>query len=444
MQLLKSSLAWLRRNAEPTRNVTLILGASGLTAFIALASISTLRLPPTLAAADPWWRNAQEILVPDAVDSDHFGECVALDNDQFLVTAPYARVHGGRSGAVYAFDHPGDTLASKLGIDVAEVSGNFGSSVAICGNIALIGKSGDREGGEDAGAALLYEQDENRSWNHITKLTADDPKAGARFGLCVALDSEFALVGTRTSGYTGAVYVYQRDSCTTWHQCAKLIPAQRAIQECYGNSLAVHKGISVIGAPRDARGSDGYLGTAYIYGYADSTGWKQIAQLTSPSQNLFEQFGCSVAIRDGSILIGAQGVGRNSGAAYLFQQNRQGAWQAVAQLTAPGGTNVPSFGHAVAMSGNTIAIGAPLENASGAVYLFKLDDHGIPRDVGKITLPGNPPDSWFGAALALNGENLLVGAPNATGHSAKSGAAYLFHLASLDQVPLAPSSYLSH
>lgn len=416
--------------------VTLFIGTGALLASTAAATIFGLSARHgSPSAVDPWWRDAQSLTAAEAATDDYFGSCVALDGERALIAAPCANVHGARSGAIYAFDTHGSQSLSQLGVEDAEVSSAFGSSVAMCGNLALVGKPGDSQGGEEAGAALLYERDEHGTWQRIAKLTADDARANAEFGLRVALDARFALVGTRYSRYTGAVYVFERENHSTWRQSAKLVPQQRAEQECFASSLAIHGNLAVVGAPRDLRGPDGYLGTAYVFEHATSTGWRQIAVLTPPLPTNFEQFGQSVAIRDKTILVGAPSFGDAGGTAYLFRQDDAGAWRIAAQVTSPCAETIDSFGDSVAMNENLIAVAAPFEkDASGAVYLFQITGEGPPRHVARLALPGQPFNQLFGIALAMGHDALLVGAPHSDGRTPKSGAAYLFHLTAQNDV----------
>ena len=310
--------------------------------------------------------------------------------------------------------------ASKLG--------GLGSSVAICGETILVGKPGDGRAGDDSGVACLYHKDAQGNWNFSRTLVADDAMADEMFGIYVALGEHLALVAARGWNRSGAVYAFQQDDSGNWHQQAKLVSATPTAGDLFGWPIAIDGDLAVVGAQGDCNGGPFQTGAAYVF-QRDATGsWKQLTKLTAPDTDHFK-FGRSIAVFDKTILVGAPGYANGRATVYLFRPTSTGVWKAVTELAPSGPWSDRSFGHTVAMNGRNIAVGAPLENkASGAVYLFQTDGNGIPSQIGRITLPDQRADSWFGVALAISGDVLLVGAQYGDGYDRKSGVAYLFGL----------------
>jgi hypothetical protein len=170
--------------------------------------------------------------------------------------------------------------------------------------------------------------------------------------------------------------------------------------------------------------------------------WIQQAELTSSDGAASDNFGMSVAISGGTVVVGAPGhsVGSNpdQGAAYVFVQNSDGTWIQQAELTASDGATLDYFGFSVAVSGGTIVAGAPDHtvgtNASqGAAYVFVQSGITWIQQAELISSDGGT-DDYFGDSVAVNGSTVVVGAPchtgigqgcSATAHVGP-GAAYVF------------------
>ena len=135
-------------------------------------------------------------------------------------------------------------------------------------------------------------------------------------------------------------------------QLAKLIAADGAANDNFGHSVAISDGIAVVGAYGDEdKGS--YSGSAYVFEMSDSsdaTSWTQVAKLTADDGAAYDNFGASVAISDGTIVVGAYNdddKGSNSGSAYVFEKSDSSdatSWTQVVKLTAKDGAANDKFG----------------------------------------------------------------------------------------------------
>lgn len=164
----------------------------------------------------------------------------------------------------------------------------------------------------------------------------------------------------------------------------------------------------------------------YVYAYANGL-WTQQAKLTSPTGNESDLFGLSVAVQGDTLVVGAAGAH----IAYVYT-DVAGEWTLQAALQPAGGSGI-SFGGSttkgIAISGNTIAIGAPAEATpagdTGSVYIF-TNGNGVWSQQARI-VPTDPLVGAFGGSVALQGDTLLVGAPASSSPALfEPGTAFVF------------------
>ena len=166
-------------------------------------------------------------------------------------------------------------------------------------------------------------------------------------------------------------------------QVAKLIADDGAVADYFGYSVAYSDGIAVVGAYNDDdKGSNS--GSAYVFEMSDSsdpTSWTQVKKLTPDDGAKQDYFGCSVAISDGTIVVGAYAdddKGSGSGSAYVFEKSDSSdatSWTQVEKLTADDGAWAASFGYdrGVAISDGTLVVGAYKDiNRRGSAYVFEV------------------------------------------------------------------------
>ncbi|MCA9184417.1 MAG: Ig-like domain-containing protein [Pirellulaceae bacterium] len=223
------------------------------------------------------------------------------------------------------------------------------------------------------------------------EVNASDAQLSDWYGHSVAIDGSYAVVGSPLdddSGSTsGGAYVLRMTADNQWQEIAKLTPTDGAAGSQFGQSVAIDGDTVVVGAwIADANGNNS--GAAYVFqkdqGGADN--WGQVQRLTGSDTTAADKFGFSVAISGDTVVVGAHEddpSGSASGAAYLFQRNQGGTdnWGEVVKLIASDGAAADRFGASVSVSGSTVAVGAwraasPAGAASGAVYVFDEDQGG--------------------------------------------------------------------
>lgn len=267
-------------------------------------------------------------------------------------------------GAVYAFDltESGDWIqVAKLTAPSPQDGAQFGVSIALDGDTAIVGASGqDTAAGQDAGAAFVFTTSGTGQWSLQEALETADANAADEFGSSVALDADTALVGAwladTSTADTGAAYTYSR-TAGTWSQAAKLEASDASPGDLFGDDVAVEDGQGIVGASgagvayaydavtssgteTQALEGDGLLagldavalsgstavigdvgmGMAYVF-VKDQGDWSQIDALDAPDA-VQDQYGWAVAFDGTAIAVGAplhdSSAGRDAGALYLY------------------------------------------------------------------------------------------------------------------------------
>ena len=269
----------------------------------------------------------------------------------------------------------------------------------------------------------------------LAKLLADDGAMDDEFGQSVSVWGDVAVIGGaihRNSG-SGWAYVYRFDG-TNWAQEAKLVPTETGLS---GGpfTVSIWDDTIVIGAPRDGS----FLsapGAAYVFRH-DGTNWVQEAKLTASDEFTLYYFGESVSISGDTIIIGAPGadgnlIGDFTGAAYVFRYDGAN-WAQELKLIACDGVSDDSFGVSVSISGDTAVVGAynsfSFPDDSGSAYIFRYDGTSWVEEA-KLLTSNVAEDDAFGWSVSVSGDTAVIGAPfnDDDDKGNRSGAAYISDL----------------
>lgn len=308
----------------------------------------------------------------DGAEYDWFAyDQVALSGSLALVGSSGDDDNGSDSGSAYLFDVTTGAQIRKLKPNDGAAIDNFGYAVALSGNFALVGSPGDSDNGTQSGSAYLFN---TATGAQIRKLKPSDGATENYFGSSVALSGNIALVGSTWDDdngiRSGSAYLFD---AATGDQIAKLKPNDGAARDHFGLSLAVSGNIALIGSPGDDdNGTDS--GSAYLF---DATTGAQIRKLKPNDGEIIDNFGYSLALSGNTALIGSWGDddhGVLAGSVYLFNAST-GAQ--IAKLKPGDGAAGDRFGYSVALSGNTALVGSPLDYVNGtdtgSAYLFSQD-----------------------------------------------------------------------
>ena len=264
------------------------------------------------------------------------------------------------------------------------------------------------------------------------KLAPSDSSPGKLFGTDVAIDGDTIVASVHADfdrgTNAGATVVFTRAD-GTWTQQSKLIGNDTGPGDLLGRSVGLSGDTAVLGAVGGTTmGTDS--GAAYVFVRSDGV-WTQQAKLTASDGGAGDKFGSSVAISGDSIIIGAPSDtpnGTNSGSVYVFTRIGE-AWTEQAKLT---GTNLSvnsMFGWSVAIEDDTAAVGALNDEANGArtgaAYAFIRTD-GVWVQQSRLTSSDAASEHTFGRSVALSGHTLTVGAPGHAANGPNTGSAYVF------------------
>ena len=453
---------------------------------------------------------------------DEFGHTVAIDGDTVVVGARLeasnatgangnqANNAADRAGAVYVFTHTNGVWSQQAYLKASNTDGSdeFGYAVAIDGDTIVVGaykeasnatevngNQADNSAGS-AGAAYVFTRTAG-VWSQQAYLKASNAQAVDLFGYAVDIEGDTIVVGapledsqaTAVNGNqsdnsalnAGAAYVFTRTG-GVWSQQAYLKAANAEAGDFFGEQVAISGDTVVVGVYQEdsqATGVNGDQannlapdsGAAYVFARTSGV-WSQQAYLKASNAEEDDWFGWSVDIDGDLIAVGAvreasQATGvdgdqtdnsaSSSGAVYMFSRTA-GVWSQQAYIKASNTGPADDFGHAVALAGNTLVVGALFEDShatgvngdqtddsasgAGAAYVFS-HTAGVWSQQAYLKASNTEEADFFGAAVAVDDGTVLVGtwreASNATGvngdqtdnSALRAGAVYLFAPAEL-------------
>ncbi len=373
------------------------------------------------------WVNQDEIKNAQPQSVDDFGVAVALAENVALMGQTNAM---NDIGSVNAYVRSNDEWSQPKALQARRNAAHdeFGVSVAISGNTAVVGALYDDDLGEDAGAAYVFVYD-GTSWTLQQKILAPGGAAGDYFGISVAVSGDRAVIGTVEGGTKkGVVYVFARHG-TTWVRETALSSPDSRSNDYFGYSLAIFDDTILVGAPQaDSVAFDS--GAAYVYRY-DGIQWNEEVELINPLGGTYGFFGASVALSGKTALVGQwdDGSGQDMGQVEVFSEIN-GSWAHEATLTANDRQKGATFGFSVSMSGDTVLVGAPfrdgVETNDGAAYVFVRNGSSWSQQAVLVDDPPKP-SSAFGSSIALRGNTALIGSYwDDPGGNEYQGAAHLF------------------
>ncbi len=466
------------------------------------------------------WSFSSSVTPPDSPPSAQFGKTLAMDDQHLLVGAPQdsSIAHQNLRGSAYMFAL--DTSAGHYKFQQKLIAGldgaandTFGSSVALNGNIAVIGIPG-RSSSQGAVNSFRFD---GSVWVPQPTLAASGGAMNDAFGSSVAVGTGTLAVGARfTNTNAGSLYTFNGGPCAGGTPClwtptiiggslanetgdrlgsssalagdtllvgapqydlpapGYVLPlsfdghrwnAQQRIaplgadKVAFGEAVAISGNRAIVAADSRAilfeRSADGSWapqatfaqngcpavaidGDTVVIGLANTTvtsigrgiasvyiksgsGWAKQQDLSYPLGRPVDLFGCGVAISGNTIVVGAPGRNFDTGAAYVFARSGS-TWSMKAQISASDGLSSDAFGGSVASTGDLILIGAPDHgsDAAGAVYLFvRSGSAWLQRE----ELNGEAAGDNFGDAIAAGNNTIVIGAPL---HDGGKGRSYIY------------------
>ena len=318
--------------------------------IVSILILGTLGLSQN-AYAPPFNEDAK-LTASDAAFGDRFGESVSISGDIAIVSAPRNNDPAIESGSAYVFDRNEGGAGNwgqvaKLTPSDPTAGDQFGTSVSISGDTAIVSALNDDDKGPNSGSAYVFVKP-GGGWTDSTqtaKLTASDGAGGDNFGLSVSISGDTVIVGARldddaclptinTGCNSGSAYVFVKPGggwTGSLNEDAKLTASDGAVGDNFGASVSISVDTAIVGAFFD---DDACLptintscnsGSAYVF-VKPGGGWtgplNEDAKLTASDAAADDNFGISVSISGGTAIVGAffdDDTAADSGSAYVFE-----------------------------------------------------------------------------------------------------------------------------
>ena len=361
--------------------------------------------------------NEFKIKASDAADDDYFGNSVAVGSGRIVVGAYADDDNGAGSGSAYIYNINagiGTTENKKILASDGAGGDNFGWSVAVGSGRIVVGAYGDDYNGNLTGSAYIFDL----NGNQLGIITASDGTAGDYFGWSVAVGSGKIVVGAffddDNGNASGSAYIYDLDGTNE----VKIRASDGAASDFFGFSVAVGSGKIVVGSYGDDDNGS-VSGSAYIY---DLDGTNEV-KITASDNFAGDQFGRSVAVGSGRIVVGApfdNDNGSDSGSAYIY--NLDGTNEV--KITASDGSADDKFGWPVAVGSGRIVVGCSgdVNSNKGAAYIYDLDGNQLEI----ITASNGASGDNFGYSVAAGSGKIVVGARLDNIGFNNQGSAYIY------------------
>jgi hypothetical protein len=362
----------------------------------------------------------------------------------------------------------------------------YGSSVSIWDQYMVIGASGDASREKASGSVYVYskqEEDGDHFWELLEVVEPWDGEEGDKFGCAVDLHFYTLVIGASMhddgGDDTGAAYIYEcynnaddndaeeredregeeregedrgeegrrrvEGMERMWYLAAKLQPEDRQSQDYFGSAVATQGNLTAVGAyGSDARAT--FSGAVYLWHKIWTFNkeaqqpweWVYYQKLSASDGARYDVFGSSLAIYDDKLAVGATGVDSDShiavGAVYVYIQSLDDnsefgkSFQVVDKLT-PGslGGYYDHFGQSVAIWGYNVIVGAPNTQVNdtvnaGAFYSYEFNEYNQINFIEKITPYDPSTGARCGYSVDIYHDLAAVGCSDATG----MGSVYMY------------------
>ncbi|MCP4346072.1 MAG: hypothetical protein GY795_11180 [Desulfobacterales bacterium] len=304
---------------------------------------------------------------------------------------------------------PPEPVKVKITASDSTESGYFGSVVSISGDYAIVGHYEDDDNGDNSGSAYIFKKD-GTSWSQQTKIIPSDGKARDNFGKSVFISGNYAIIGSPGDGFNedcGSVYIFKRDG-TSWSQQTKIIPSDGIVSDHFGYSVSISGDYAIVGAFRNDGNEKHDSGAAYIC-KRTGTLWSIQTKIIPGDGAVYDHFGFSVSISGDYAIVGSAGSmniidNRNGGSAYIFKRDET-SWDQQAKII-PSDNAELDFGRSVSISGDYAIVGAYGHESPGSSYIFRRDGSIWNQQIKLI------PNNWesaFGTSVSISGDYAIAG-----------------------------------
>lgn len=276
------------------------------------------------------WTQEAFVQASDRQLNQEFGGAVAISGDTAVVGAVFTKVGDNHNqGQAYVFTHKDGSWKETqiLAATDGRNSDHFGWAVDVDGDHLFVSGVEHHGGPYDhpIGAVWVYERSGDK-WEFRTKLQPSDLEDGNNFGSSIDISGDVAIVGAHLAHGadtgSGTAYVF-RHGPGGWKQEARLMARAGAMSDDFGYRVAIDGDRALIGAWLAYVGDTMQQGKAFVF-EKTASGWAETAMLTASDGGYEDQFGSAVAIGPGPIIVGASGDegvkgADDSGALYVIE-----------------------------------------------------------------------------------------------------------------------------
>lgn len=326
------------------------------------------------------------------------------------------------------------TEDDKLLASDGAASDTFGRAVAVDGEYAVIGSPLDSHAGTESGSAYVFRKS-GGAWQQVQKLVPTGPAPGDSFGIGVAIDGDRIVVGANSDDdkgtSSGSAFVYRMNSSGQWVLEDKITASDGVGFDQFGTRVAIDGNRVVVGAPGKA--DAGFLaGGAYVFERSGSN-WIEREKIVPSGLSSSDNFGNAIAIDGDRIAFGVyrdDDAGSNAGAVYVYRRLSATNWTQEAKLTANEAKDFDYAGYSVDIDGTRVVAGAyRFDNGgtdTGAAFVFEQGPTGGWSQVGTLLAGDRASHDNMGQSVQIRGDQVLAGAHGNSHAGDESGAAYLF------------------
>ncbi|MFO8098746.1 MAG: FG-GAP repeat protein [Salinibacter sp.] len=287
----------------------------------------------------------------------------------------------------------------------------FGVSVALDDSVAVVGASGEHSCGVNAGAVYVYERAPARvsAWRNTARLVPDDCRGNMFFGEEVALDDERLLVGASSEYFakeeSNAAYVFERDTTGGWRQMARLTGETGRREGLFAAGLDLQGHRAVVSTSGSPQGE--YSGAVYVFERDSTSGeWRRTARVPSPRGADAGVMGHDVKLDGDHLAVAASTFFRQApGSVFIFRFDQSaGEWRPSARLP-----DIDAFFIDLALNDGTLAVGEERAGSEGTGRVTVWESTDSTWTQAAMLRPAAPYESGaFGTTVSLQGDRLLA------------------------------------
>ena len=384
----------------------------------------------SVVVKDKTWTQLHYFTASNGGVADEFGKGVAIDGD-YAVVGEWAAGPNNR-GAAHVYRRTGtNTWGDVTTITASDIADGdyFGASVAISGDYIIVGsRNHDVNGTLQTGAAYVYRRTGTNTWGNEAKISAATSIPGAYFGETVAIDGDYAIVGTAPVFATSNAYIYHRTGTNTWGSEQRISTTDTS-QDNFGSGVAISGDYAAVG---DFSADPGSAGAVYVYSRTGTNTWGNETKIRASDSSSGILFGEYIAMDGDYLIVGARTHTSAKGAAYVYRRTGTNTWGNEARILASDGTQSDEFGVGVGISGDYLIVGSRGDDDggsnTGAAYVYRRTGTNTWGVEKKITASVSGSEANFGTSVDIDGDDVIVGAwRHDVGSTNNAGAAYIFN-----------------